>query len=618
MHERWDLRFSSITYLPRSKGEPQRFLYSTHLGFGLQIKGAGESGGEAIGADGSRSSALRLRSEDPKSLIREGAGSWKYLPDKCGVTFLTRYNYRVRFGGAGRLLDGMLFRPLMQWATACHRRLLCATVRSCAGPRGGDGGMDLSRLGALAAGSPYKNLAKCDGSTRRCRVLMRAIQPSPMSDHFPTSPIRYEGPDSTNLLAFKQYDPTALVEGKSMKDHLRFGAAYWHCMRNGLADPFGAATALMPWDDGTDDEANVLRRVDVFFEFLQKIGIEYYCFHDRDVSPERETIRETEAQFDRVIARLAEKQKETGRKLLWGTACLFAHPRYAQGAGTSPELGVFTFAAAQIKKAIEATHQLGGEGYTFWGGREGYSTLLNTDLKRERDHLAALLHLAVNHKKAIGFQGAFYIEPKPQEPTTHQYDSDAEACLNFLREFGLMDEFKLNLETNHATLAGHTMVHEIRAARAAGALGSVDANQGTANCGWDTDEFPTDLYLTTGIMLEVLEMGGFTTGGLNFDAKRRRDSFEPLDLFHAHIAGMDAFAAGLKVASAIRKDGRISQFISERYSSWDSDLGRRIESGQASLEELHRIALESPAPSVKPGRQEILEGIVNQILRRQS
>lgn len=436
-----------------------------------------------------------------------------------------------------------------------------------------------------------------------------------MSDYFPISAISYEGPKSTNPLAFRQYDGAALVEGKSMRDHLRFAAAYWHCIGNTLADPFGSGTAITPWDDGTNEEANVLRRADVFFEFLQKIGIEYYCFHDRDVSPERATIRETEAQFDRVIERLGQRQKETGTKLLWGTACLFAHPRYAQGAGTSPQLGVFTFAAAQIKKALEATHELGGEGYVFWGGREGYATLLNTDLKREREHLAALLHLAVEHKKKIGFQGAFYIEPKPQEPTTHQYDSDAEACLNFLREFGLLEEFQLNIETNHATLAGHTMAHELRVARTAGALGSIDANQGTANCGWDTDEFPTDLYLTTSIMLEVLEMGGFTTGGLNFDAKRRRDSFEPLDLFHAHIAGMDAFAAGLKIAAAIRRDGRISEFIAERYRSWDSELGRRIEAGQATLEELHRIALDGPVPEVKSGRQEVLEGIVNQLLR---
>ncbi|MFZ4774035.1 MAG: xylose isomerase [Terrimicrobiaceae bacterium] len=436
-----------------------------------------------------------------------------------------------------------------------------------------------------------------------------------MTQYFPTDPIAFEGPDSKNPLAFKAYDADALIEGWTMKDHLRFGAAYWHCMRNPLSDPFGAGTALTPWDDGTDSLANALNRVEVFFEFLGKIGIEYYCFHDRDVSPERSTIQETEADFDRVTARLKEKQKATGKKLLWGTACLFIHPRYAQGGATTPELGVFTYAAAQVKKALEVTHELGGEGYTFWGGREGYSTILNTNMQREREHLACLLHMAVDHKKKIGFTGQFYIEPKPQEPTTHQYDSDTAACLNFLREFDLLEHFKLNLETNHATLAGHTMVHEVRSAREAGALGSIDANQGTANCGWDTDEFPTDLYLTAGVMLEVLEMGGFTTGGLNFDAKRRRDSFEPLDLFHAHIAGMDAFAHGLKVAAAIRQDGRIAEFVKARYASWDSELGERIEAGKMSLSELHALAINAEPPVLKSGRQEVLEGIFNQYLR---
>jgi xylose isomerase len=436
-----------------------------------------------------------------------------------------------------------------------------------------------------------------------------------MSEVFPIEKIAYEGASSTNPLAFKAYDAGALVEGKPMSEHLRFGAAYWHCMRNTLADPFGSGTALMPWDDGSESVENALKRIEVFFEFLTKIGIPYYCFHDRDVSPERGTIAETEKVFDTITARLKEKQAETGCKLLWGTACLFAHPRFAQGAATSPELGVYTFAAAQVKKAMDVTHELGGEGYTFWGGREGYSTLLNTDLKREREHLAAFLHMAVDYKKKIGFAGQFYIEPKPQEPSTHQYDSDSAACLNFLREFGLLEHFKLNLETNHATLAGKTMVHEMRVARHANALGSIDANQGTAHCGWDTDEFPTDLYLTTGVMLEILEMGGFTTGGLNFDAKRRRDSFEPLDLFHAHIAGMDAFAHGLQVAAAIRADGRVAQAVKERYASWDGELGRKIEAGEASFDQLHAAALAAPAPALKSGKQEILEAIYNQMLR---
>jgi len=437
-----------------------------------------------------------------------------------------------------------------------------------------------------------------------------------MSTHsfFPVPRISYQGPDSRESLAFKVYNADELVEGKSMRDHLRFGAAYWHCMRNPLADPFGAGTALMPWDDGTDSTENALKRVDVFFEFLEKIGIDYYCFHDRDVSPERATIGETEKVFDQITTRLKEQQQATGKKLLWGTACLFAHPRYAQGGATTPEIGVYAYAAAQVKKAMDVTHALGGEGYTFWGGREGYNTLINTDLKRERDHLAAFLHMAVAYKKEIGFTGQFYIEPKPQEPTTHQYDSDSAACLNFLREFGLLEHFKLNLETNHATLAGKTMVHEMRVARHANALGSVDANQGTFGCGWDTDEFPSDLYLTTGIMLELLEMGGFTTGGLNFDAKRRRESFEPVDLFHSHIMGMDAFARGLKVAAALRADGRIAEFVKERYSSWDGELGRKIEAGQSSFAELHAIAVTAPDPTLRSGRQELLESIINQVL----
>ena len=320
-----------------------------------------------------------------------------------------------------------------------------------------------------------------------------------------------------------------------MKDHMRFAAAYWHVMRNGLSDPFGSATALMPWDDGSDSLDNALRRVPVFFEFLEKCQIDFYCFHDRDISPESSTLTETHANLARVTQELKAYQKATGKKLLWGTACLFAHPRYAQGAGTSPNADVFAYGASQVRHALDATKALGGEGYVFWGGREGYATLLNTHMKRELDHLAQLLHLAVDYAKKIGFKGQFYIEPKPREPSTHQYDSDSAACLNFLREYDLLKHFKLNIETNHATLAGHTMEHELEVAIGADALGSIDANRGDTLLGWDTDQFPTDLYLTTNIMLRVLKMGGFTTGGLNFDAKRRRESHEPVDLFHAHI-----------------------------------------------------------------------------------
>ena len=409
------------------------------------------------------------------------------------------------------------------------------------------------------------------------------------ADFFHTVPrISYEGPKSRNPFAFKHYNPEEKIEGKSMRDHLRFGAAYWHVMRNQLSDPFGAGTALMPWDDGTDSIANAQKRVRVFFEFLEKIGIDFYCFHDRDVAPELGALAESNKALDEVVKVLGEEQKRTGKKLLWGTACLFSHPRFAQGAGTSLSLPVFTHAAGQVKKALEVTHQLGGTGYVFWGGREGYSTLWNTDMKRELDHLAALLHMAVGHKKKIGFKGKFFIEPKPREPSTHQYDSDSAACLNFLREYGLLEEFELNIETNHATLAGHTIRHELTVAAAAGKLGSVDANRGDELIGWDTDQFPTDLYLAVDVMLVLLGMGGLTHGGLNFDAKRRRESHTPEDLFHAHIGGMDTFARGLKIAAAMRADGRVAEFVKARYSTWDSDLGRKVEQGKASLEELER------------------------------
>lgn len=433
--------------------------------------------------------------------------------------------------------------------------------------------------------------------------------------HFPNiTQLQYEGPTSKNQLAFRHYNPSEMVGDKTMAEHLRFAAAYWHVMRNELGDPFGAGTALMPWDDGSDSLQNALNRVPVFFEFLEKTGIDYYCFHDRDISPEGATLSETHSNLDRVVDELEKFQNNTGKKLLWGTACLFAHPRYAQGAATSPSADVFAYSASQIKHALEATHRLGGEGYTFWGGREGYSTLLNTDMKRELDHLAALLHLAVDHAKKIGFTGQFYIEPKPREPSTHQYDSDSAACLNFLREYDLLDHFKLNLETNHATLAGHTMEHELEVAIGANALGSIDANRGDELIGWDTDQFPTDIYQTTQIMLRVLKMGGFTTGGLNFDAKRRRESHHPDDLFYAHIGGMDAFARGLKNAHSIIEDGTMPKFITDRYASYDSGVGAQIESGTTSLDDLDSYAHSITPPTLASGRQEMLENILNDYL----
>lgn len=436
-----------------------------------------------------------------------------------------------------------------------------------------------------------------------------------MNNFFPNVPqIQYEGPQSQNPLAFRHYNPDEVVGEKTMREHLRFAAAYWHVMRNDLSDPFGAGTALTPWDNGSESLENALQRVPVFFEFLNKIQIDYYCFHDRDVSPEGDSLTTTHRHFQRVVEELKTNQEATGKKLLWGTACLFAHPRYAQGAATSPQADVFAYAASQVKHALEATHHLGGLGYVFWGGREGYASLLNTDMKRELDHLATLLHLAVDHAKKIGFTGQFYIEPKPREPSTHQYDSDAAACINFLREYDLLDHFKLNIETNHATLAGHTMEHELDVAIAADALGSIDANRGDTLIGWDTDQFPTNIYDTTQVMLRVLQIGGLKTGGLNFDAKRRRESHEPEDLFYAHIGGMDAFARGLKIAHNIIKDGKLSDFVQQRYASYDQGIGAQIETKSTSLQALDEYAQSIPAPQLPSGRQELLENLFNDYL----
>jgi xylose isomerase len=427
--------------------------------------------------------------------------------------------------------------------------------------------------------------------------------------------IPYEGPTSRNPLAFKHYDAAAMIEGKPMREHLRFSVVYWHTFRGAGSDPFGPGTMVRPWEDGTDSVENAKTRARVAFEFITKLGAPFYAFHDRDVAPEGKTLADSHKNFDAVVAVLKEEQERTGVKLLWGTANLFSNPRYMHGAATSCNAEVFAYGAAQVKKAIEVTHELGGEGYTFWGGREGYQCLWNTDMKREQEHLARFLHLAVDHAKSIGFTKPFYIEPKPKEPTKHQYDSDAAACLNFLRQYDLLPYFKLNLETNHATLAGHTMQHELEVAGAAGALGSIDANTGDLLLGWDTDQFPTDIYLTTQCMHSILKWGGLTTGGVNFDAKVRRESFEPIDLFYAHIGGMDAFARGLKIAAAMRADGRIESMVRERYTSWDSGLGAEIEAGKHSLASLEKIMIEKgeAAPNAS-GRQELFENVVNEYL----
>lgn len=427
--------------------------------------------------------------------------------------------------------------------------------------------------------------------------------------------IKFEGPQSRDPLAFKHYNAAEVVEGKTMKDQLRFSVVYWHTFRNALSDPFGVGTAVRPWDDGSNSVANAQNRARAAFEFIEKLGAPFYAFHDRDIAPEGKNLKETNANLDAVVKVMKEEQERTGIKLLWGTANLFSNPRFVHGAATSCNADVFAFAAAQVKKALEITNELGGAGYVFWGGREGYSTLWNTNMKRELEHLAKFLHLAVDYKKKIGFKGQFYIEPKPKEPTKHQYDSDAAACLNFLREYDLMDHLKLNIETNHATLAGHSMQHELEVAGSAGALGSIDANTGDELIGWDTDQFPTSIYLTTQIMLTILKYGGFKTGGTNFDAKVRRESFEPEDLFHAHVGGMDAFARGLKIAAAIRKDGRLAKFVKDRYASWDSGIGAKIEAGKADSSELEAYMLKKgEVTGNTSGRQEFLENLINEFI----
>lgn len=427
--------------------------------------------------------------------------------------------------------------------------------------------------------------------------------------------IKYEGPQSKNPLAFRWYNENEVVEGKTMQEQLRFAVVYWHTFRGTGSDPFGSATMVRPWDDGSDSVENAQRRARVAFEFIEKLGAPFYAFHDRDVAPEGKTVAESNKNFDAVVKVLKEEQQRTGIKLLWGTANMFSHPRYMHGAATTCNADVFAYAACQVKKCLEVTLELGGENYVFWGGREGYQNLLGTDMKRELDHLGRFFHMAVDYAKQIGFKGTFLIEPKPKEPTKHQYDSDAAACINFLRQYDLMKHFKLNIETNHATLAGHTMMHELDYAGAQGALGSIDANTGDLMLGWDTDQFPTNYYLTTEIMWMLLKYGGIAPGGVNFDAKVRRESFEPIDLFHAHIGGMDAFARGLKIAAAIRADGELAAFVKNRYASWDSGIGAEIESGKADFKSLEAYMLKkgNPTPNTS-GRQEMLENLFNRFV----
>ena len=425
------------------------------------------------------------------------------------------------------------------------------------------------------------------------------------------TPIEYEGPDSKNPLAFKYYNSNKMVAGRSMADHLRFAGAYWHTFKGTGRDIFGTDVYNRMWDKDADPLAKAEATLQAAFEFSQKLGLRYYCFHDRDLAPEGDTFAESCRNLEKMVKMAGTLQQQTGIQLLWGTANLFNHPRYTHGAATNPDAHVFAFAAAQVKNAIAATHELGGANYVFWGGREGYDTLLNTDMQREQDQLARFFHMAVDYARKIGFTGQFLIEPKPQEPTKHQYDFDAATVLNFLRQYDLLDCFKLNIEANHATLAGHTFEHELSVASCAGKLGSIDINRGDNLLGWDTDQFPTDLYQATYAMLVVLKQGGLGSGGLNFDAKLRRGSSDSEDLFHAHIGGMDTFARGLLTAQKIIDDGLVDKFINQRYAGYDGDLGKRIMSGEIDFEELEAWVLKKGEPQPISGRQEYLENLIN-------
>ena len=433
--------------------------------------------------------------------------------------------------------------------------------------------------------------------------------------HFPKIPaIAFAGPKSENPLSFKHYNPDEVIDGKSLKEHLRFSIAYWHSFRGVGADPFGPGTIVRPWEKGKDPISIAQTRMDAAFEFFVKIQAPFWCFHDRDIAPEGRSLIESNRNLDKLVAHAKELQKATGVKLLWGTANLFSNPRYMCGAATNPDAHVFAYAAAQVKKALEVTKELGGENYVFWGGREGYETLLNTDLKREQEHLAAFLHMAVDHAKAIGFSGQFLIEPKPMEPTKHQYDFDVAAGIAFLKTHGLHKHFKFNLETNHATLAGHTFQHEIETAAAHGLLGSIDANTGDLLLGWDTDQFNTDVKELTLAMVSILRAGGLGSGGFNFDAKLRRPSVDLEDLFYAHIGGFDAYALAFKLARRILADGKFTQFLAARYQSFDAGFGRDIERGKLGFKVLEEIVVKLGEPVPRSGRQEYLENLVNQYL----
>jgi xylose isomerase len=428
------------------------------------------------------------------------------------------------------------------------------------------------------------------------------------------SAIKFEGRESDNPLAYKWYDETKVVAGKPMKEWLRFAVAYWHSFCGNGSDPFGGPSQIHPWDEKTNAIDRAKDKADAAFEFITKLGLPYYCFHDIDVVDFTNDVKDNEHRLQTLTQYLQEKQKASGVKLLWGTANVFSHRRYMNGASTNPDFHVLAHAGAQVKGAMDATIALGGENYVFWGGREGYMTLLNTNMKREKAHLAKFLHTAKDYARKNGFKGTFFIEPKPCEPTKHQYDYDSETVIGFLRQYDLLNDFKLNIEVNHATLAGHTFQHELQVAADAGVLGSMDANRGDYQNGWDTDQFPNNLNELTESMLIILEAGGFQGGGINFDAKIRRNSTDLTDLFHAHIGGIDCFARALITADAILQKSNYLKIRKERYASYDAGKGKEFEEGKLSLEDLRNFAAEQGEPTTTSGQQELLENMVNNFI----
>ena len=426
--------------------------------------------------------------------------------------------------------------------------------------------------------------------------------------------IKYEGPESDNPLALRWYDENRVVAGKTMKDHLRFACAYWHSFNGAGTDPFGGPTHIFPWDAAADPIQRAKDKMDAAFEFITKMNLPYYCFHDVDVVDYTNDVADNEKRLGALVDYAKEKQKQSGVKLLWGTANLFSHLRYMNGASTNPDFHVLAHAGAQVKIALDATIALGGENYVFWGGREGYMSLLNTDMKREQEHLARFLHTAKDYARKQGFKGTFFIEPKPAEPSKHQYDYDCATVIGFLRQYDLLKDFKINIEVNHATLAGHTFQHELQVAADAGVLGSMDANRGDYQNGWDTDQFPNNINELAEAMLVFLEAGGLQGGGINFDAKIRRNSTDHQDLFYAHIGGMDTFARALIVADNVLQKSDYRKWRQERYSSFDNGKGKDFEAGKLSLEDLRAYAIENGEPQTRSGRQEWLENLINRYI----